>query len=527
VSPAGAPTEPPAGESAGSGGEAPAPGDVDASESGHRLSELERERHAKADRLAAGGVELFARRFEPRTTAAEVLEAHDGLEAGESAKEAFYRVAGRVVARREHGKAAFLTVRDGWDDLQVYANVNTIGRESFDSFTGLDLGDVVGVEGHPFRTKRGELSLFVSSWILLTKSFRSPPEKWHGLQDRETRYRQRYADLIANPEVGRQLTMRSELVSAMRRFLSERGFLEVETPILQPLPGGALARPFSTHHNALDVQLYLRIAPELYLKRLLVGGFPRVFEIGKNFRNEGISPIHNPEFTMMELYWAYVDYREIMELVEEMVPAIALEVLGTTSIRVEGREIELSGPWPRRTVDSLVQGALGLTMAEMRADVAGARTLLRAKGVDVEGRDTFSSLVDKTLKHLVWPHVVEPMFAVDHPVELSPLAKVHPQDPTLVERFQPIIGGREVGNAFSELNDPRDQRRRFEDQAASKAAGDEEAMVLDEDFLRALEYGMPPAGGLGIGVDRLAMLLLGVDSIRDVILFPQLRPEEF
>jgi lysyl-tRNA synthetase class 2 len=506
-------------------GHVPEPADGTASGSGSGLSELERERRAKAERLSVAGLDLFARRFEPRQRAREVLDAHDALEAGEAASGSVYRVAGRIVTRREHGKAAFLTLRDGWDDLQVYANVNTLGQESFDLLTSLDLGDIVGVVGHPFRTKRGELSLFVDEWALLTKSFHAPPEKWHGLQDKEIRYRQRYADLISNPEVGRVLAARGALVSAMRRYLQDRGFLEVETPILQPLPGGALARPFETHHNALDTDLYLRIAPELYLKRLLVGGFDKVFEIGKNFRNEGISLVHNPEFTMMELYWAYVDYREIMELVEEMVPALALEVLGSTVIHVDGRDVELRGPWPRRTVDSLMREAIGMSLAEMRADPDAARSALRSKGVDVEGRDTFSSLVDKTLKHLVWPTILQPTFVIDHPLELSPLAKVHPDDPGLVERFQPIVAGREIGNAFSELNDPRDQRNRFEEQARNKAAGDEEAMVLDEDFLRALEYGMPPAGGLGIGVDRLAMLLLGVDSIRDVILFPQLRPE--
>ncbi|MHB9150501.1 MAG: lysine--tRNA ligase [Thermoleophilia bacterium] len=499
-------------------------GEVEGGSSPH-LSELDRERRAKADRLSSEGVELFARRFQPRASAREVLDTHQPLAVGESAEQAVYRVAGRVMSRREHGRAAFLTLRDGWDDLQVYANVDTIGQESFDTLTSFDLGDIVGVEGYPFRTRRGELSLFVTDWTLLTKSFHAPPEKWHGLQDKETRYRQRYADLISNPEVGRQLTARGALVGAMRRYLHELGFVEVETPILQPLPGGALARPFSTHHNALDVELYLRIAPELYLKRLLVGGFDKVFEIGKNFRNEGISLVHNPEFTMMELYWAYVDYREIMQLVEDMIPALAQEVLGSTVIAVDGREIDLRGPWPRRTVDSLMRESLGMGLADMRADPDTARAALRSKGVDVEGRDTFSSLVDKTLKHLVWPNVMEPTFVIDHPLELSPLAKVHPDDPSLVERFQPIIAGRELGNAFSELNDPRDQRRRFEEQASNKAAGDEEAMVLDEDFLRALEYGMPPAGGLGIGIDRLVMLLLGVDSIRDVILFPQLRPE--
>lgn len=488
---------------------------------------MDDERRTKAERLSEAGVELFARRYEPRTQAAEILARHESVAVGEDLPEARYRVAGRVVSRREHGKACFLTLRDGWDDLQVYANVNTIGAEVFGRLTALDLGDIIGCEGHVFRTRRGELSLFVESWELLTKSFRSPPEKFHGLQDRETRYRQRYADLIANPAVGRQLRLRSALVSAMRRYLEDRGFIEVETPVLQALPGGALARPFATHHNALDVELYLRIAPELYLKRLLVGGFDRIFEIGKNFRNEGISPVHNPEFTMLELYWAYVDYHEIMELVENMISTLAQEVLGTTTLTIGDQQVHLAPPWPRRTVDSLMQEKLGVGLSAMRADPAGARALLEARGVDVEGADSFFQVVDKTLKHLVWPEVIDPIFVIDHPVELSPLAKKHPDDPSLVERFQPVIAAREVGNAFSELNDPLDQRARFEEQARNKAAGDVEAMVFDEDFLRALEYGMPPAGGLGIGIDRLAMLFLGVDSIRDVILFPQLRPEEF
>ncbi|GAB4249866.1 MAG: lysine--tRNA ligase [Thermoleophilia bacterium] len=491
------------------------------------LSDLERERRAKAARLSEQGVELFARRFSPRTPVAEIVARHGSLAAGQAAEDAKVRVAGRLLARREHGKAAFFSLRDGWDDIQLYANVDTLGRESFDLLTSLDLGDIVGAHGHPFRTRRGELSVFVETWTLLTKSYRPLPEKWHGLQDRETRYRQRYADLISNPGVAAQLSARSTLLSAMRRYLEDRGFVEVETPILQPLPGGALARPFVTHHNALDVDLYLRIAPELYLKRLLVGGFDRIFEIGKNFRNEGISPVHNPEFTMMELYWAYVDYREIMELVEDMIPALAQAVLGTTTLTVAGHEVDLSPPWPRRTIDDFMREHLGLSLDEMRADPGRARRVLQERRVEIEGRDTFAQLVDKTLKHVVWPTIVRPTFAVDYPIELSPLAKGHPENPLLVERFQPIVAGREVGNAFSELNDPVDQRRRFEEQARNKAAGDEEAMLLDEDFLRALEYGMPPAGGLGIGIDRLIMLFLGVDSIRDVILFPQLRPEEF
>jgi len=479
---------------------------------------------AKAERLRGSDVELYARSFEGRTRLGEIAEAHADLEAGQR-QEGEYRIAGRVMTRREHGKAVFLTLRDGWDDLQVYANIDTLGEESFERMTDLDIGDIIGCEGHIFRTRRGELTLFSATWTLLTKSLRPLPEKWHGLQDRETRYRQRYADLIANPEVAWQLRGRGKVVSAMRRYLEERGFLEVETPILQPLPGGALARPFVTHHNALDTDLYLRIAPELYLKRLLVGGFDRIFEIGKNFRNEGISLVHNPEFTMMELYWAYVDYHAIMELVENMIPALAEEVVGGVEIIVGDQCVNLASPWPRRTVDSLLQDTVGMSLADMRADPQATRSLLHRRGIEVENRDTFATLVDKALKHAVWPELIQPTFAIDYPIELSPLAKLHREDPRLVERFQPIIAGKEMGNAFSELNDPLDQRHRFEEQVRSKEAGDEEAHVLDEDFLRALEYGMPPAGGLGIGVDRLAMMLLGLESIRDAILFPQLRPE--
>jgi lysyl-tRNA synthetase, class II len=481
----------------------------------------------KLSRLRAQGVEPYARRFQPRTPLADIVGRYDAIEAGQETEDRF-RVAGRVLSRREHGKAAFLTLRDGQSDLQVFGNVNRLGDDSFRAFTDLDLGDIIGCEGVVFRTRRGELSLMVDSWQLLTKALRPPPEKWHGLQDVETRYRQRYADLVSNPEVASQLLLRSRLVTAMRRYLEQRGFVEVETPILQPLPGGALARPFTTHHNALDVDLFLRIAPELYLKRLLVGGFEKVFEIGKNFRNEGISQIHNPEFTMMELYWAYVDYREIMELVEEMVHDLAVEVLGRPTVAMGDRVIDLSPPWQRLTVDSLLGQHLGMGMAEIRADPGAAKTELARRGVDVEQRESFARLVDKALKHLVWPHLADrALFVIDHPVELSPLAKAHPEDPLLVERFQPVLGGWEIGNAFSELNDPVDQRERFRAQAEEKAAGDEEAHPVDEDFLRALEYGMPPAGGLGIGVDRLAMLFLGVESIRDVILFPQLRPEVF
>ncbi len=489
------------------------------------LPEWERDRLAKVERLRQEGIEPYARAFEGRTLLGELTELYSALEPGTKAEGSHYKVAGRVLARREHGKAIFITLRDGWDDLQLYGNVDALGDESFERMRDLDIGDVIGAEGHVFRTRKGELTIFAGSWTLLTKSLRPLPEKFHGLQDRETRYRQRYVDLIANPDVAWQLRARGKLVSSMRRYLEGQGFVEVETPILQPLPGGALARPFITHHNALDTDLYLRIAPELYLKRLLVGGFDKIFEIGKNFRNEGISPVHNPEFTMMELYWAYVDYNAIMELVENMIPALAMDVVGTSQIVIGEHSVDLTPPWPRRTLDSLLKEYLGLGLFEIEADPERGKNALVERKVEVEKRDSFAMIVDKALKHVCFPKLVSPTFAIDYPLALSPLAKSHRDDPRLVERFQAIIGGKECGNAFSELNDPMDQRRRFEDQAKNKAAGDEEAHVLDEDFLRALEYGMPPAGGLGIGIDRLVMMLLGVESIRDVILFPQLRPE--
>lgn len=504
---------------------APSEDQVGGDETGAERADWERERLAKVERLRQSGVELYARSFEGRTQLAEIAARHADLEAGETAEGTSYRVAGRVMARRVHGKAVFFTLRDGWDDLQIYGNLDTLGPDSLDSLKEVDVGDIIGCEGPAFCTRRGELSILAESWTLLSKSLRPLPEKWHGLSDRETRYRQRYVDLIANPEVAEQLRARGKLVSAMRRYLEDQGFVEVETPTLQPLPGGALARPFVTHHNALDMELYLRIAPELYLKRLLVGGFDRIFEIGKSFRNEGISLVHNPEFTMLELYWAYVDYRAVMELVENMIPVLAQQVVGSSEIAVDETKVELKGPWPRRTVDSLLQEYVGMSLTDMRTDPGAAKTALQARKIEVEKRDTFAMLVDKALKHAVWPRLMQPTFAVDYPLELSPLAKRCPDDPLLVERFQPIIAGKEMGNAFSELNDPLDQRGRFEEQARNKAAGDDEAHALDEDYLRALEYGMPPAGGLGIGIDRLAMLLLGAEGIRDVILFPQLRPE--
>ena len=493
------------------------------------LPEWERDRLAKVERLRERNVEPYARSFAGRTNpAADPPRLTPTWRPGGKDEQSHYRVAGRVMARREHGKAVFLTLRDGWDDLQVYGNVDTLGEESFALLTDVDVGDIIGCEGHVFRTRRGELTVFASTWTLLTKSLRPLPEKWHGLQDRETRYRQRYVDLVANPEVAWQLRARGKLVSAMRRYLEGQGFVEVETPILQPLPGGALARPFVTHHNALDTDLYLRIAPELYLKRLLVGGFDRIYEIGKNFRNEGISLVHNPEFTMMELYWAYVDYNAIMELVENMIPALAQEVLGTTEIVVGEHTVDLKPPWPRRTIDSLLQETLGLGLTEhARGDPQAAkRALHRARHRGGEPRH---------LRHPRGQGSQARRLADPDPADLrhrlsagaEPAGQVQPATTrSWWSASSPSSAARRWATPSRNSTTPSTSGAVSRSRRSNKEAGDEEAHVLDEDFLRALEYGMPPAGGLGIGIDRLAMMLLGVESIRDVILFPQLRPEK-
>ncbi len=460
-------------------------------------------------------------RFDVTATAADLAGRHHDLDAGAETG-VVETVAGRLMLRREMGKLAFGELRDSSGSVQLF--VGRAWTDRFDEFVKLSLGDWVGATGEVVRTRTGELSVKVTDWVLLAEARRSFGDKWRGIADVDLRYRQRYADLWANPDSRTTLLLRSRVISATRRFLEERAFVEVETPIFHPIPGGAAARPFTTHHNALDVDLFLRIAPELYLKRLVVGGFERVFEIGRVFRNEGLSPRHNPEFTMLELYQAYADYTDMMALTEDLVAALARTLLGTTELTYGGRPLDLTPPWRRATMAELVSEAVGAdvgidtTIDELRR-LAGAHDVAHA-GHWGAGK-LLLELYEKTTEATLW----EPIFVMDYPKEVSPLARDHRSRPGLVERFEGIVAGRELCNAFSELIDPDEQRARFDAQARERAAGDEEAMAVDEDYVRALEYGLPPTGGEGIGIDRLVMLLAGSDAIRDVIAFPTLRPE--
>lgn len=474
-----------------------------------------RARAAKLARWRARDVDPYGGRYERTHSLAQVRAGAAELEGQAVA------VAGRLVAVRRHGSMVFADLLDGSGRLQVCARRDTLPR--FDWFLDLDLGDIIGVRGPVFRTRRGEITVEVRSFTLLSKALRPLPEKWHGLRDVDLRYRQRYLDLIANPEVRETFVLRSRMVAAVRRFLDERGFLEVETPMMHPLPGGAAARPFVTYHNALDMTLYLRIAPELYLKRLVIGGLERVYELGRVFRNEGISTRHNPEFTILEVYQAYADYTDMMRLTEELFHQVALAVRGTARLTFLGQEVDLTPPWPRVSLPQALAERAGVDVQELASDEA-ARAAARRLGVEVAETATAGQVLEALVDAFVQPHLIGPTFLTDHPVAISPLARRRPEQPHLAERFEVIIGGWEFANAFSELNDPEDQRRRFEAQARARQQGDEEAHVLDEDYLLALEHGLPPCGGLGVGMDRLAMLLAGVPSVRDVILFPLMRP---
>ena len=460
-------------------------------------------------------------RYEVTHTAAEVVAGWGDLGVGAESGDTV-SVAGRLMFLRAQGKVAFGELRDSSGSIQLFAQVDT--TENLSAFVKLSLGDWIGARGEVVRTKRGELSVKVKEWTLLAEARRSFGDKWRGISDVETRYRQREVDLWANESTRRTLAIRGQIVRRMRERLWDQGFVEVETPILHPIPGGAVARPFVTHHNALDTDLYLRIAPELYLKRLVIGGFEKVFEIGRLFRNEGISPRHNPEFTTLELYWAYADYTDLMVLFEELVAGIAQDVVGTMVLEYQGRTLDLTPPWRRATMVELIRETTGNNV-HVRTDRDELAGLLESTGAPVDPSWGPGKLLAEYYEKSTEPELWGPVFVCDFPQEVSPLARRHRDGPDLVERFEPVLAGRELGNAFSELIDPDDQRERFVEQAARHAAGDDEAMVLDEEYLRAMEYGLPPTAGLGLGIDRLAMLLTDSANIREVIAFPTLRPE--
>ena len=485
-----------------------------------RLERITEQRLDSLSRIRARGIDPYPHSYHPSHTIREAITLFEQQK--ESAQD--ISLAGRIMSRRSIGKMSFLDIRDGSGKIQLSFRYDLLGKERYEFLQDIDIGDIIGAGGRLFRTKAGELTLEVSDFVMLCKSLRPLPEKWHGLADVEKRYRQRYLDLISNEESRSIFLMRSRIITAVRSFLDSRGFVEVETPVLQPHAGGALARPFVTHHHALDQDLYLRIALELHLKRLIVGGFDRVYEIGRTFRNEGISTMHNPEFTLLESYQAYADYNDIMKLVEEMFSHIANEVLGDTRITRNGQTIDLGLPWQRISLRETIRDSCGIDF-EAYPDAASLRTRMAELGIEVEQTKGKGRLIEELISTFVEPKLVQPTFLLDYPVEMSPLAKRKRGDDHLVERFEGFVDGMEVANAFTELNDPLEQRERFRQQLKERV-GDEDVELADEDFLQALEYGMPPTGGLGMGLDRMVMLLTGQHSIREVILFPQLKTKE-
>lgn len=483
------------------------------------LTEQEALRREKLARIRARGFDPYPPRVNRTHTAAEALGAFQGHEDGGVR----VAVVGRLVSSRGMGKSTFAHLEDGSGKIQIYLRSDKLGEKAYDYYRrDIDLGDFVGVEGTLFRTRTGEMTVLADSLSLLSKTLHPMPEKYHGLKDIELRQRHRYLDLLANPEMRRVFVTRARIVSALRRFLDNRGFLEVETPILQPIYGGAAARPFVTHHNELDQDLFLRISFELYLKRLLVGGIERVYEIGRDFRNEGVSFKHNPEFTQLEFYEAYADYRGVMDTTEQMVASVAREVLGTETVTFQGQQIVLIPPWPRITLRQAILDATGVDYA-LYPDAGSLAQAIHVKGLKVEATSSRGKLIDGLLGDYVEPKQIQPTFLMDYPIDISPLAKKSPNDPNTVERFEGFVAGFELCNAFSELNDPIDQRERFEAQRRDFAKGDEDAHQMDEDYIRALTYGLPPTGGFGMGVDRLTMLLTDKASIREVVLFPHMR----
>jgi len=484
--------------------------------SDQELNELRQVRLQKIKDLREQGIEPFGSRFERTEFAQNIKDDFENLE------DQYVTVAGRIMARRGHGKAGFANLQDPSGIIQLYFKSDDLGEERYTLYEKCDIGDILGITGKVFRTKRGEISVAVSDLVYLSKSLHPLPEKWHGLKDVELRYRQRYVDLIVNPGVRQVFLKRSQIIRSIRHYLDEQGFLEVETPMMQPIAGGAAARPFITHHNALDMDLYLRIAPELYLKRLLVGGIERVYEINRNFRNEGISTKHNPEFTMVEMYQAYGDYQVMMELAENMIYQVVMETMGTPVVEYQGTTLDFSLPWKRITMLDAINEYAGIDLND--ADLEEARKLAASIGIGPDKNASRGEIINLVFEEKVEPQLIQPTFVYKYPVEISPLAKRNRENSQFTDRFEIFIMNRELGNAFSELNDPLDQRERFESQVSKRNQGDAEAHMMDEDYLNALEYGMPPAGGMGIGVDRLVMILTDSPSIRDVILFPTLRP---
>lgn len=479
----------------------------------------------KVKRLKEKGIPLYPTGFRKEISIEEAVRNYGSLSEAELERiERSFSLTGRIITKRDFGKACFAHIKDGTGRLQVYVRKDKVPEDKFELFKELDIGDILLTKGRFFRTKTNEFTLLVEDLELLSKSIRPLPEKWHGLTDVEIRYRQRYLDLIMNDDVRNTFLVRSRLIKLIRQFLDERGFVEVETPMMQPIPGGATARPFRTYHNALDSYFYLRIAPELYLKRLVVGGFEKVYELNRNFRNEGISIKHNPEFTMLEFYWAYATFEDLMELTEDLFLYLAESLSGGPSITYQGQQIDLTPPYKRiRLFDALME--IGKVPQEALTDLEKAKSFAYQKDIVITKGDNLGKVIVKLFDALVEPKLIQPTFVTHFPVSVSPLSRRNDQDPNFVDRFELFIGGRELANAFNELNDPMDQRQRFEEQAKEREAGDEEAMFIDEDYLVALEHGMPPTAGEGIGIDRVVMLFTDSPSIRDVILFPQLRPK--
>ena len=488
------------------------------------VNELIKIRIAKLKELQEKGKDPFQIvKFDNKDNSKEIKEKFVDPVEGEEAEPMHVSIAGRLMAKRGHGKASFCDLQDMYGRIQIYVKLDEVGEEAYEEFKKYDIGDIIGITGNVFKTHMGEISIKVKTIELLSKSLRPLPEKFHGLKDMDLRYRQRYVDLIMNNDVKKTFIARSKIISGLRKYLDDRGYVEVETPVLNTIPGGAAARPFITHHNTLDIDMYLRIAPELYLKRLIVGGFDKVYEVGRLFRNEGMDIKHNPEFTTVELYSAYEDYNDMMDITEGLISTLAKEITGDTKINYQGTEIDLTPGFRRLPMIEAIKEVTGADFNKANTDEE-AMELAKSIGLEVEGKMDRGHLINLAFEERVEETLIQPTFIIDYPVEISPLTKRKPSDPRLVERLELFIGGREYANAYSELNDPIDQKGRFLAQMAEREAGNEEANMMDEDFVQALEYGMPPTGGMGMGIDRLAMLLTDSYSIRDVLLFPTMKP---